>query len=243
MSNNVDVSQLYEVGNKKFFAASLLANGDFGDKEYHQGLMEVKIEFKSDATDLSADDNLAYIRLNTPLTGEGTIKFAVLPYNVYSKFFDVTTDKNGAIVIKSKNKAKEVAFGFYSTAGDGSESMFTIYRAVFKLPALSSVSFDGQTIRDLTLAVNIYPFDYIDASNAKEQITYSILNSKMHADIWDKVQDEVYLPDCELPEPDEEPDDKEPGDDEPGGDKPGDGGDDKDPDDDTIDDLDGDDKP
>jgi len=206
MSGSVDISQLYEIGNKKFFAASLLECGcEFGPKEYHEGLMEVKIEFKSDATDLSADDNIAYIKLCTPLTGEGTIKFAVLPYNVYSKFFDVTTDKNGAIVIKSRNKAKEVAFGFYSTAGDGSESMFTMYRAVFKLPALSSVSFDGKTIRDLTLNVNIYPFEYIDADNKKEQLTYSILNSKLNEDIWDDVQEQIYLPDSDIePEDDEE---------------------------------------
>lgn len=202
MSGQVqDVSQLYETGNKKFFAASLENDGTFGVKEYHEGLMEVKIEFKSEVTDIAADDNLAYIRLNTPLSGEGTIKFAVLPFNVYSKFFDVETDKNGVVVIKSKGKGKEVAFGYYSTVGDGSESMFTLYRAVFSLPSLSSISFDGKTIRDLTLNVKVYPYDYINEANKVDQVTYTILNSTINDDIWSQVQDEIYIPDTTLEEP------------------------------------------
>ncbi len=111
-NKDVNVSQLYETGNKKFFAASINEDGSFGEKEYHEGLMQVSIEFSSESTEINADDNPAFIKLNSPLTGEGTVQFAVLPFNVYSKFFDVTTDKNGAVVIKSGAKAKEVAFGF-----------------------------------------------------------------------------------------------------------------------------------
>jgi hypothetical protein len=196
--NNVNVSQLYETGNKKFFAASIDENGVFGAKEYREGLMEVSIEFKSETTDISADDDPAFVRLNSPLTGEGTVKFAVLPFAVYSKFFDVTTDKNGAVLIKSGAKSKEVAFGFYTSVGDGSESMFTMYRAVFKLPALSSVSMDGKTIRDLTLSVNVYPFEYVGEDAKREKVTYTIVNSNLNADIWKMVQDEIYIPDCEI---------------------------------------------
>ncbi len=199
-TQTVNVSQLYETGNKKFFAAELRPDGSFGEKEYHQGLMEVNIEFKSEATDINADDDVSFIRLNTQVTGTGTIKFAVLPFNVYSKFFDVKIDKNGAIVIKSKTKTKEVAFGYYTSVGDGSESMFTMYRAVFQLPTLSSTSFDGRTIRDLTLNVNVYPYDYINADNEPEKVTYTILNSKMHQEIWVNVQDEIYVPDSTVGE-------------------------------------------
>lgn len=199
-TQTVNVSQLYETGNKKFFAAELHPDGSFGEKEYHQGLMEVSIEFKSEATDINADDDVSFIRLNTQVTGEGTIKFAVLPFNVYSKFFDVKIDKNGAIIIKSKTKSKEVAFGYYTSVGDGSESMFTMYRAVFQLPTLSSTSFDGRTIRDLTLNVNVYPYDYINADNEPDKVTYTILNSKMHQEIWANVQDEIYVPDSTVGE-------------------------------------------
>jgi len=45
MPEAIDISQLYEVGNRKFFAAEILANGTFGAKTYHEGLVEVKIEF------------------------------------------------------------------------------------------------------------------------------------------------------------------------------------------------------
>jgi len=193
-NSNVNVSQLYETGNKKFFAASLDANGTYGSKEYHEGLMEVQIEFKSEVTDISADDEPAFVRLNSPLLGEGTVKFAVLPFNVYSKFFDVTTDKNGAVLINAKAKAKEVAFGFYTTVGDGSESMFTLYRAVFQLPPLNSVSMDGKTIRDLTLNVQVYPFDY----KGTEKVTYTIINSRINASIWEGVQKEIYIPNSEV---------------------------------------------
>ena len=199
MPNSVNVSQLYETGNKKFFAATLNSNGTFGAKEYHEGLMEVSIEFKSETTDISADDEPAFVRLNSPLIGEGTVKFAVLPFNVYSKFFDVTTDKNGAVLINAKGKSKEVAFGYYTTVGDGSESMFTLYRAVFQLPALNSVSMDGKTIRDLTLNVNVYPFDY----KGKEKVTYTIINSRINAPIWEGVQKDIYIPDSEVEHEDE----------------------------------------
>ena len=198
LNSNTNVSQLYETGNKKFFAASLNPNGTFGAKEYHEGLMEVSIEFSSETTDISADDEPAFVRLNSPLEGEGTVKFAVLPFNVYSKFFDVTTDRNGAVVINSRGRSKEIAFGFYTTLGDGSESMFTLYRAVFALPALSSVSFDGQTIRDLTLNVKVYPFAVKDGATIKERVTYTIINSNMNANIWEQVQDTIYMPDAEL---------------------------------------------
>lgn len=197
-TNNVDVRQLYETGNKKFFAANLNSDGTFGEKEYHEGLMEVSIEFKSETTDISADDDPAFIRLNSPLTGEGTVKFAVLPFNVYSKFFDVTTDKNGVIVIKSEAKSKEVAFGYYTSVGDGSESMFTLYRAAFKIPALNSISMDGKTIRDLTLDVSIYPYEYTTHGGKKERVTYTILNSKLNDTVWDAVQEDVYIPDSEV---------------------------------------------
>lgn len=202
--SNTDTSQLYEIGNKKFFAASLNADGTFGAKEYHEGLMEVELEFSSETTDISADDEPAFVRLNAPLEGEGSVKFAVLPFNVYSKFFDVVTDKNGVVVIKSSGKGKEVAFGFYTTLGDGSEAMFTLYRAVFQLPALSSVSFDGQTIRDLTLNVKVYPYSVKEGARLKDRVTYTIINSNMNADIWDKVQRQIYIPDAELEEEDDD---------------------------------------
>lgn len=195
MPGQTTVSQLYETGNKKFFAAELKPDGSFGTKEYHEGLMSVNIEFKTETTEINADDDVSFIKLNTQVTGEGTVQFAVLPFNVYSKFFDVRIDKNGAVVIKSKNKSKEVAFGYYSSVGDGSESMFTIYKAVFQLPTLASTSFDGKTIRDLTLNVKVYPYDYINEDNEPDKVTYSILNSKLNSEIWDKVQEEIYIPD------------------------------------------------
>ncbi len=90
MADTVDISQLYEVGNRKFFAAELKADGTFGTKTYHEGLMELKLEFSQEITEINADDNPSYISLAGPVTGEGTVKFAVLPYSVYSKFFNVT---------------------------------------------------------------------------------------------------------------------------------------------------------
>ena len=196
MSDNV--SQLYEIGNRRFFAATPNANGTFGAKEYHEGLMEVNIEFTSEITDLSADDDPSFVRLSSPLMGEGTVKFAMLPFAVYSKFFDVELDGNGAVVIKSAAKTKELAFGFYSSVGDGSESMFTMYRAVFQLPALASVSFDGTAIRDLTLNVKVYPFRYT-SGNTTETATYTILNSNLNSSIWARVQNAIYVPDMTLP--------------------------------------------
>jgi len=189
----------YEIGNKKFFAASLNPNGTFGTKEYHEGLMEVELEFSSETTDLSADDEPAFVRLNSPLEGEGSVKFAVLPFNVYSKFFDVSIDSNGAVVINSRAKGKEVAFGFYTTLGDGSEAMFTLYRAVFQLPALNSVSFDGQTIRDLTLNVKVYPYAPTAGAALGDRVTYTILNSITNASIWARVQDMIYIPNMTVP--------------------------------------------
>jgi hypothetical protein len=199
MPETIEVSQLYETGNKKFFAAGLLPNGSYGTKEYHEGLIEAKIEFSQEVTEVSADDNPAFITLAGAVIGEGTVKFAVLPYNVYSKFFNVTADRNGAVVISGKAKApKQVAFGFYSQVGDGSESMFTIYKAAFSQPALNSVTFDGKTIRDLTLNVKIIPKQYTDANDKKQEVSYTILNSKINAEVWDDVQDGIYIPDSEV---------------------------------------------
>jgi hypothetical protein len=199
MPETIEVSQLYEVGNKKFFAAELKPDGTYGEKEYHEGLVEVKLEFSQEVTDISADDNPAFITLAGAVSGEGTVKFAVLPYNVYSKFFNVSTDRNGAVVISGKAKApKPVAFGYYSAVGDGSESMFTVYKAAFSLPALNSVTFDGKTIRDLTLNVKISPKEYTDINGKKQEVSYTILNSKLNAAVWDEVQDEVYIPDTEF---------------------------------------------
>jgi len=199
MPEAVDISQLYEVGNRKFFAAELNANGSFGAKTYHEGLVEVKLEFSQEVTEINADDNPAFITLASAVTGEGTVKFAVLPYSVYSKFFNVSTDKNGAVVISGKSaKPKQVAFGYYSQVGDGSESMFTIYKAAFSLPSLNSVSFDGKTIRDLTLDVKIAPYTYKDAAGKDAQATYTIINSETNKAIWSKAQAAVYIPDSTL---------------------------------------------
>ena len=197
---DIDISQLYEVGNRKFFAAELLATGAFGAKTYHEGLMELKLEFSQEVTEINADDNPAFITLAGPVSGEGTVKFAVLPYSVYSKFFNVTVDKNGAVVISGKSaKPKLVAFGYYSQVGDGSESMFTLYKAAFSLPPLNSVSFDGKTIRDLTLEVKVYPYGYKDAANKDQEATYTILNSETNKTIWAKAQAAIYIPDSTLP--------------------------------------------
>jgi len=196
---SVDISQLYEVGNRKFFAAELLPSGAFGAKTYHEGLVEVKIEFSQEVTEINADDNPAFITLAGAVTGEGTVKFAVLPYSVYSKFFNVTTDKNGAVVISGKSaKPKQVAFGYYSQVGDGSESLFTIYKASFSLPSLNSVSFDGKTIRDLTLDVKVSPYTYKDTAGKEQQATYSIINSEVNKTIWAKAQAAIYVPDSTL---------------------------------------------
>lgn len=196
MAENIDVSQLYEVGNRKFFVAELKSDNSFGAKTYHEGLMELKLEFSQEITEINADDNPAYITLAGAVTGEGTVKFAVLPYSVYSKFFNVTTDINGAVVISAKSqKPKQVAFGYYSQVGDGSESMFTLYKAVFSLPSLNSVSFDGKTIRDLTLDVKVFPYSYKDANNKLQQVSYTIINSELNNTIWADVQDNIYIPD------------------------------------------------
>jgi phi13 family phage major tail protein len=199
VADNIDISQLYEVGNRKFFAAELLANGTFGAKTYHEGLVEVRLEFSQEVTELPADDNPAFITLAGVVSGEGTVKFAVLPYSVYSKFFNVTTDRNGAVVISGKSaKPKQVAFGYYSQVGDGSESLFTIYKATFSLPSLNSVSFDGKSIRDLTLNVKIAPYTYRDMQNKEQQATYTILNSETNKAIWSKAQAAIYIPDSTL---------------------------------------------
>ena len=199
MADNIDVSQLYEVGNRKFFAAELLPTGAFGAKTYHEGLVEVKLEFTQEVTEINADDNPAFITLAGAVSGEGTVKFAVLPYSVYSKFFNVSVDKNGAVVVLGKSaKPKQVAFGYYSQVGDGSKSLFTIYKAAFSLPSLNSVSFDGKTIRDLTLDVKISPYTYKDAAGKDAQATYTILNSETNKTIWAKAQAAIYVPDCTL---------------------------------------------
>ena len=196
---DIDISQLYEVGNRKFFAAEILASGAFGAKTYHEGLIECKLEFTQEVTEINADDNPAFITLAGAVSGEGTVKFAVLPYSVYSKFFNVSIDKNGAVVISGKSaKPKLVAFGYYSQVGDGSESMFTLYKAAFSLPSLNSVSFDGKTIRDLTLEVKVFPYTYKDATNKDQQVSYTILNSETNKMVWDGVQDEIYIPDTEV---------------------------------------------
>lgn len=196
MAEIIDISQLYETGNRKFFAAELKSDNTYGEKTYHEGLVEVKLDFTQEITEISADDNPAFITLGSAVTGSGTVKFAVLPYSVYSKFFNVTTDMNGAVVISGKSaKPKQVAFGYYSQVGDGSESMFTIYKASFSLPSLNSVSFDGKTIRDLTLDVKIAPYSYTDEQGKQQQATYSIINSETNKDIWSDVQDDIYIPD------------------------------------------------
>ena len=196
MAEIVDISQLYETGNRKFFAAELKSDNTYGEKTYHEGLVEVKLDFTQEITEISADDDPAFITLGSAVAGSGTVKFAVLPYSVYSKFFNVTTDMNGAVVISGKSaKPKQVAFGYYSQVGDGSESMFTIYKASFSLPSLNSVSFDGKTIRDLTLDVKIAPYSYTDSQGKLQQATYSIINSESNKDIWSDVQDAIYIPD------------------------------------------------
>mgnify|MGYP000894989722 FL=1 len=199
MPETLDISQLYEAGNRKFFAAELYPDGKYGEKTYHEGLIEVKLDFSQEITDIPADDIPDFISLASAVTGEGTVKFAVLPYSVYSKFFNVKADRNGAVVVSGKGeKPKQVAFGFYSMVGDGSESMFTVYKASFSLPSLSTVSFDGKTIRDLTLNVKISPYTYTDAMGKEQQATYTILNSRINSDIWATVQDEIYIPDSEV---------------------------------------------
>lgn len=192
-----DVSTLYECGNRKFFIAERIATG-FGNKEYHEGLMEVKIEFTSELTPINADDDPMYLDLSSPMTGEGTVKFATLPYSMYSKFFNVKTDSNGAITIRSNARAKFVAFGYYSQVGDGSESMFTLNKATFEMPSLNSVSFDGKTIRDISLKVKVFPHTYTDKQGKTDHVTYSILNSILNATSWAKAQTKIYVPDSTL---------------------------------------------
>ena len=110
---------------------------------------------------------------------------------------------NGAVVISGKSaKPKQVAFGYYSQVGDGTESLFTIYKASFSLPSLNSVTFDGKTIRDLTLNVKIAPYAYKDAANKEQQATYSIINSGTNSDIWQQAQAAIYIPDSALPQED-----------------------------------------
>ena len=196
-NTTTEVSTLYEVGNRKFFLAERTATG-YGAKEYHEGLMEAKIEFSTELTAINADDNPLFIDLSSPMTGEGTIKFATLPYSMYSKFFNVKIDSNGAVVIRSNAKAKFVAFGYYSQLGDGSESMFTLYKAAFEMPSLNSVSFDGKTIRDLSLKVKVFPHEYKDKQNKTDYATYSIFNSVLNAAVWAKAQAAIYVPDSTL---------------------------------------------
>ena len=113
---------------------------------------------------------------------------------LYSKFFNI--ERRGGCIGREETKAS--GFGFYSMVGDGSESMFTVYKASFSLPSLSTVSFDGKTIRDLTLNVKISPYTYTDAMGKEQQATYTILNSRINSDIWATVQDEIYIPDSEV---------------------------------------------
>ena len=187
-------ANVYEKGNKKFFAAELKPDGTYGAKEYHEGLMTVEISWESEKTNIGADDNPRFVEFNSPLIGTASIEFAALPFHFYTKFFDARIDKNGAIVVSSQNRPREVGIGFSTTRADGVELMYTLYCAVLKLPALETASFDGQTIRNITIEANVYPFTF---KNGKTE-SYSILASDQPA--WAAAQDAIYIPDADLPQ-------------------------------------------
>jgi len=48
----IDISQLYETGNRKFFAAELKNDNTYGEKTYHEGLVEVKLDFTQEITEI-----------------------------------------------------------------------------------------------------------------------------------------------------------------------------------------------
>ena len=51
MAEIIDISQLYETGNRKFFAAELKSDNTYGEKTYHEGLVEVKLDFTQEITE------------------------------------------------------------------------------------------------------------------------------------------------------------------------------------------------
>jgi hypothetical protein len=77
----LDVSQLYEVGNRKFFVAELNSDGTFGEKSYHEGLIEVIACFLTGDNGHSSRDIPDFNHLQARY-GRRTVKFAVLPYSV-----------------------------------------------------------------------------------------------------------------------------------------------------------------
>ena len=52
MAEIIDISQLYETGNRKFFAAELKNDNTYGEKTYHEGLVEVKLDFTQEITEI-----------------------------------------------------------------------------------------------------------------------------------------------------------------------------------------------
>ena len=189
---------VYETGNRKFFAAQLNPDGSYGVKEYHEGIMTIEVSWESETTNISADDNPRFVQFNSPLKGSASFTFTALPFAFYTKFFDARVDKNGAIVVSSRNKPKEVGVGFSTTRADGVEIMYTLYSAVLKMPALETASFDGQTIRNVTIEADVYPYAIKDGNKVVETVSYSILSSDNPA--WEAAQRSIYIPDTNFEE-------------------------------------------
>lgn len=198
----ISEDRYYEEGNYGLQVAPLQGEG-YGEVHNISGTMNIDITLTTSQSNTPADDEPDYLSRNAVTKAEGTIQFVGMTVDDYLMLYNLDEDDNGVVVFGGGNRAKKLGLSFLNTGHLGTEQLtnkYIFHSVKFTLPNITTqtISEDDDTIREFSVPFTGSAVNYTNSKGERKRGTYSLINSKRNADIWDKVKDIMYYPSMSL---------------------------------------------
>lgn len=150
------------------------------------GAVNLSLEVEGGSEPFYADDIIYFI--SSVKNGyTGTFECALVPDNVNTDVFGVSTDSNGMLVETANDETKEIALMF-EFQGDKNATRHCLYRCMLKAPGVSGQTMQGSKTPQTT-TLNITAMPRINDSVIKAKCKYGTTN---YASFFESVKEPSF---------------------------------------------------
>lgn len=195
------MSKIYEKGlNILQFAVLNMSTGTpvYGTPRRIYGAMELNADVDKTITKIPADNNSAYIQMESPTEGTGSIKFTGMTEEDIDFVTNAILNSNGTLAFGEDVSSLELGMKFTKIQvvdGITYSTDYMFHRVVCKYPSMGGKSIDenGNEIADCTMPIEIYACPYIENGSNKIR-TFTKISQKKAPATYAALKDICFTP-------------------------------------------------
>ena len=195
------MSKIYEKGLSVLqFAVLDMTSGTpvYGTPRRVYGAMELTADVDKTITKFAADNNSAYVQMESPTEGTGSIKFTGMTEEDIDFVTNAILNANGTLAFGEDISSLELGMKFTKIQvvdGVTYSTDYMFHRVVCKYPSMGGKSIDenGNEIADCTMNVEIYACPYIENGTSKIR-TFTKISQKKSPAMYALLKDKCFTP-------------------------------------------------